>query len=229
MTTLRKWRFPILIGSGLIAAGVLVYFSNAHIGSDKTQGAIGQRDVYRDGQVASADVATPGSAPVATTAILESSEFKSLAKNPAFQELLKSDAFNEAGHRKAIADLMVRSEFQAVAQDARFAIFVRSDALQSALRSHADLFVALRNDAQFRALDSNGLRLLLRNESFKMLASQRSFHELLASSGLRASLRAPEFALLASHPEFQKALESGSAARATADLRAQLRDESGKR
>ena len=66
MTSLRKWRFPILIGSGLIAAGVLFYFSNTHVSTDKTQGAIGQRDVYRDGQVNSADVATPGSAPVAT-------------------------------------------------------------------------------------------------------------------------------------------------------------------
>src|ERR1700728_5513796 len=93
MTSLRKWRFPILIGSGLIAAGILFYFSNAHVSSDKTQGAIGQRDVYRDGQVNSADVATPGSAPVATTAILESSQFKSLAKNQAFQELMKDQSF----------------------------------------------------------------------------------------------------------------------------------------
>ena len=59
MTFLRKWRFPILIGSGLIAAGMLFYFSNAHVNSDKTQGAIGKRDVYRDAQVSSADVATP--------------------------------------------------------------------------------------------------------------------------------------------------------------------------
>src|SRR5271154_362751 len=65
MTRLRKWRFPVLIGSGIIAACGLVYFANGHIGTDKTQGAIGKRDVYRDSQVSSADVATPGSAPVA--------------------------------------------------------------------------------------------------------------------------------------------------------------------
>src|SRR5271163_1709466 len=95
MTSLRKWRFPILIGSGLIAAGILVYFSTSHVSSDKTQGAIGKRDVYRDGQVASADVSTPGSAPVATQAILESSDFKSLAKDPAFQTLLADPAFEK--------------------------------------------------------------------------------------------------------------------------------------
>ncbi len=216
-----------MIGSGLIAAGVLVYFSNAHIGSDKTQGAIGQRDVYRDGQVASADVATPGSAPVANTAILESSEFKSLAKNPAFQELLKSDAFNGT-HRKAIADLMVRSDFQAAAQDVRFAALVRSDAFQTALRSHADLYSALRNEAQFKALDSNGLRMLLKNESFAQLAREASFQGLLASSALRESLKSEAFANLASHTEFQKALESGSAAQAMVHMRADLKSEMSK-
>src|SRR5665213_2841177 len=106
MTSLRKWRFPILIGSGLIAAGILFYFSNAHVGSDKTQGAIGQRDVYRDGQVNSADVARPGSAPVATTAILESSEFKSLAKNEAFQELMRDSSFNELARNSNFVGLL---------------------------------------------------------------------------------------------------------------------------
>src|SRR5450631_687787 len=95
MTTLRKWRFPILIGTGIIAAGALIYFANGHISTDKTQGAIGQRDVYRDGQVNSADVATPGSSPVADQAILESSDFKELAKNPAFQQLLSDGSFQE--------------------------------------------------------------------------------------------------------------------------------------
>ena len=33
MTTFRKLRFPILIGSGIIAAGVLIYFSNARVGT----------------------------------------------------------------------------------------------------------------------------------------------------------------------------------------------------
>jgi hypothetical protein len=45
MTTLRKWRFPILIGAGLIAAGALFYVSNYRVNPEKTQGAIGKRDV----------------------------------------------------------------------------------------------------------------------------------------------------------------------------------------
>lgn len=208
MTFLRKWRFPILIGSGLIAAGVLVYFANTHVGSDKTQGAIGKRDVYREVQDNSADVATPGAAPVATEAILQSSEYKSLMKTAAFQELLHSDAFN-GSHRKAIADLLVRSEFQTAAQDVRFAALVRSDAFQSALRSHADLFVALRDQAEFKALDSNGLRMLLKNEVFLQLAKENLFHELLASSALRENLRNQAFLSLIAQPAFQGMIVNG--------------------
>jgi hypothetical protein len=205
MTFLRKWRFPILIGSGLIAASVLIYFANTHISSDKTQGAIGKRDVYRDAQNNSADVATPGSAPVATEAILQSSEYKSLMKTAAFQELLHSDAFN-GSHRKAIADLLARSEFQAAVQDVRFAALVRSDAFQLALRSHADLFVALKDQSEFKALDSNGLRMLLKNEGFLRLAHEQAFQRLLASNALRENLRNQAFLALISRSDFQSML-----------------------
>jgi hypothetical protein len=202
MTTLRKWRFPILIGSGLIAAGILFYFSNTHVSSDKTQGAIGQRDVYRDGQVASADVATPGSAPVATTAILESSEFKSLAKNPAFQELLKEDAFNQLGRRSEVAGLLADRNFRNEVQDLRFAALVRLDAFQLALRNHADLYSALKDEAMFKAMDSNGLRMLLKNEVFMRLATEKSFQGLLASNALRENLRNEAFLALLSRSDF---------------------------
>src|ERR1700678_3585297 len=121
MSSLRKWRFPILIGSGLIAAGVLFYFSSSHVSSDKTQGAIGKRDVYRDGQVDSADVAAPGSAPVATQAILESSEFKSLAKDHAFQELVNSSEFTALARYKAFGLLLSNPDFRLLALNPEFA------------------------------------------------------------------------------------------------------------
>ena len=98
MTKFRKWRFPILIGSGILTAAALIYFANGRVNSEKTQGAIGKRDVYRDGQVDAASVgATPGTAPVAMQAILDSKEFKALAKNQAFQSLMASHEFQAAG------------------------------------------------------------------------------------------------------------------------------------
>jgi hypothetical protein len=201
MTSLRKWRFPILIGSGLIAAGVLFYFSKTHVNSDKTQGAISQRDVYRDGQVNSADVATPGSAPVATQAILESSEFKSLAKNQAFQELMHSDAFN-GSHRKAFADLLANSDFRAAAQNIHFLSLVHSAVFQTALRDHSDLFNALKDQAEFKAMDSNGLRMLLKNDTFARLAREQAFHELIASNALRENLKNEAFLALIQRSDF---------------------------
>ena len=85
MTSLRKWRFPILIGSGLIAAGILFYFSNAHVSSDKTQGAIGKRDVYRDGQVNRPTWPRRARRRWRPSHPRRASEFKSLAKmNQAF-------------------------------------------------------------------------------------------------------------------------------------------------
>jgi hypothetical protein len=90
MTTLRKWRLQILIGS-LMAAGALINPANAQDGPGQTHGGIGKRDVYRDAQVNSADVDTPGSAPVAAQAIVPSDELKSLDKNHG-PELLGTDA-----------------------------------------------------------------------------------------------------------------------------------------
>lgn len=222
MTTLRKWRFPILIGSGLIAAGILFYFSSTHISSDKTQGAIGKRDVYRDGQVNSADVATPGSAPVATTAILESSEFKSLAKNQAFQELMHDDAFNALTlHNNLFVGLLADSNFRAVAQSAQFAALFRSAAVQTAVRTNQslvmhDLSSSLRQDSQvMRLAESPAFNALMLNASFRALATDRLFDHLLESNALRSAMAQPAFLALTMRSDFQKALENGSMQRMT--------------
>jgi hypothetical protein len=230
MTTLRKWRFPILIGSGLIAAGALIYFSNGHISTEKTQGAIGQREVYRDSQVNSADVAQPGSSPVATQAILESSEFKALAKNASFQELMRDDQFTELYRQGALAKLMGTADFRALAQNAQFAAAFRSAPFQAALRTHSDLFVALKSElksdshnamskADSHTLDSHtlgladsNLKMLLKNESFVALANSRLFDHLLSSAAFQANLRDRSFAELANRSDFQAAMMRGSSA-----------------
>ena len=186
MTSLRKWRFPILIGSGVIAAGALVYFSNAHVSTNKTQGAIGQREVYRDGQVASADVATPGSAPVATEAILEGSEFKALAKNPAFQELMKNNAFHELALRHEFLDLLANSEFRAAVQNQHFAELVDSAQFQVALRDHQDLSLALKNDLTFGLILRNeSMMRLIRMDAFQKMAANQAFDKLLSERGIK--------------------------------------------
>jgi len=163
MTFLRKWRFPILIGGGLLAAGALIYVGNAHVGNDKTQGAIGKRDVYRDAQVNSADVATPGSAPVATQAILESSEFKELAKNPAFVAALQdgslamalqSPAFNHALELASANELNRAALTEALKSDSHLAHLANNMALNSLVSSK--LFLGMASRASFRDNLLNG-------------------------------------------------------------------------
>src|SRR5579859_3525553 len=92
MTSLRRWRFPVLIGGGIVAAGTLFYLAGGHVNSLATQGTIAHRDVYRDGDV-KVDVGTPGAAPVAVQAVLQSKDFQKLAKNQAFQGLMNNQAF----------------------------------------------------------------------------------------------------------------------------------------
>src|SRR5271154_6546979 len=117
MTKLRRWRFPILIGSGILAAGGLIFFSNRGGESEKNPRAIGKRDVYRDGQVDAASVgATPGTAPVAMQAILDSKEFKSLAKNEAFQGLMASHEFQQLSKTQAFVTLLTDRSFAELSQ-----------------------------------------------------------------------------------------------------------------
>jgi hypothetical protein len=163
MSFLRNWRFPILIGSGLIAAAGLVYFETAHVRTDKTQGAIGKRDVYRDGQVNSADVAKPGTAPVAVKAILESSEFKELAKNPAFVTALQDGSLATAlqsplfvaalEERSASQDLNIRLT-AALSANSQTAGLVNNVALNSLFREA--LFTRMASNMNFRSMVLSG-------------------------------------------------------------------------
>jgi hypothetical protein len=219
MSSLRKWRFPILIGGGLIAAGILLYFSNTHVSTDKTQGAIGKRDVYRDGQVDSADVAAPGSSPVATEAILESSEFKSLAKDQAFQELVHSSEFTELSRQHSFALLLSDPNFRLLALNPQFASMLRGSVFQAALRSHADLNSAIRSSQEYKALAQNApLEAVLRSDSFQAMGRFQLFGSLLQKSYFQAVMGSQRFALLASQASFVNALQNGTAARMTANV-----------
>src|SRR5690242_4702328 len=154
MSTLKKFRFPALIGAGVIAAGVLVYVSNTRINSRQTEGAIGQRDVYRDAEVKTADVGTPGEAPVATKAILESKEFQSLAKNDAFHNLMADESF---------ARLARNAQFLSMLRNADFLRKLDSESFRQALRSGSKADLAPLEVAPC----CNGISRLADNSSFQ--------------------------------------------------------------
>jgi hypothetical protein len=220
MTTLRKWRFPILIGSGILAAAGLIYFANGRINSDKTQGAIGKRDVYRDGQVDAATVgATPGTAPVAMQAILDSKEFKSLAKNQAFQELMASHEFQAVARDQAFVNLLSNSDFRHMAQNTAFAQLMqhaefRQELGKQALGKFDMSFASIRQDANFQALERNQAFVnLTQNMYFRSMARNEAFANLMVRSSFQAMMRTDAFQGLILRSEFQNALLSGSSAK----------------
>ena len=219
MTTLRKWRFPILIGAGLIAAGALFYVSSYRVNPEKTQGAIGKREVYRDGQVASADVGTPGAAPVAVKAVLESGEFKALAKDPAFQEVLKNASFAQLSTDPAFVNLLANSQFRSLAQNQTFAALLQDSAAQGteALKGPGGhLFAGLEQNAQYSALvHSAAFQELSRSQAFFSLLQQPAFVSLMSRGAFQGMMANSQFGLLASQASFQGALLSGNAANLT--------------
>jgi len=210
MTFLRKWRFPILIASGLIAAGGLVYFANTHVSNSKTQGAIGKRDVYRDGQDNSADVATPGSAPVATQAILESSDYKELAKNQAFQELLQDSSFTKLAGDKAFYQLLSDRSFQEMSQNKLFLELVRTQGFQQS--AHQGLLGSMHTqDTRFLELTKlESYNRLMNNAKFQNVARNEAFAGLFSSNAFRLNMEQRSFSNLVSNAAFQGVLINGS-------------------
>jgi hypothetical protein len=223
MNTYRKLRFPILIGAGVAAAGVLLYQTNSRIDSRVTQGAIGKREVYRDGQVSSADVkAMPGAAPVAIKVLLESKEFKAVAKNPAFTAVLKEPRFQALAQNANFLSAMANPSFSDLSNNLLFLQYMQSNAFadmaagitldmsQTAVQQavQGSLVAAnaqsLAQNPAFSNLFYNASFLFAMNQSLKQdlvfLLTFNSFHELVNNQ---------VFANLMSMSEFQSALSSG--------------------
>jgi hypothetical protein len=201
---------------GLIAAGALVYFSNAHIGADKTQGAIGKRDVYRDSQVASADVATPGSAPVATEAILQDSEFKALAKNPEFQRLVTDANFAEVAHN-GLFSFLTDVDFKGLSSDPDFIDFIKSNTLHNNIRpgiTREELISTMRTRPEFERLARDTrFKALSNHAAFLNALTDKALANLLIEGKLQPVMRLQEFSKMASSSAFALAVSNGSVAR----------------
>jgi hypothetical protein len=196
-TTFRKLRFPMLIGGGIIAAGILIYFSNGYINSQKTQGAIGQRDVYRDGEVKASDVAaTPGTAPVAVEALLKSKEFQALANNSDFKVMMGSHDFQTLMQSGLLREFLAASNHNASSQNVVHELqqgltnASASQAAQEALNRLATnaSFNSLMNSAQFLTLASNqSLSAMLTAGALQNSSVQAAVQNATANSSANSS------------------------------------------
>jgi hypothetical protein len=232
MSAIRKYRYPIFIGAGVIAAGANFYFAQ-HVSSEQTRGAIGQREAYRDGQVSAADVkANPGSAPVAMKALLESKEFKALAKNAAFQELLASSSFQTLAQNTHFINLLQNESFLRLTRNESFVHYLSSGAMSelsqqltrnnSAQLTPTELTRSL-TVAHAQALAGNEMfQSLMRSSSFLGLAQNQSNVQALVNMMQMQSFASlsqnAQFTNLLSQSSFQNALLQGSALNLSSQL-----------
>jgi hypothetical protein len=228
MRNLRKWRFPVLIGGGIVAAGTLFYLADAHVSSRATQGTIAHRDVYREGDVKPGDIGTPGAAPVAVKAVLESKDFQKLTKNRAFQGLMNSQSFQATTRNAAFWDLVRNSSFVELTQSSEFRHAMQNEAIASKLLANQahGMTAGLRDQLVASHMDelsrSASFATLSANKSFNALLNQAAFNKLLASNEFKVMMGNASFLTLASSAQFENALLAGSAANLTAAMNSSL-------
>jgi hypothetical protein len=207
----------VLIGGGIVAAGVLVYLGNGHINSRATQGTIAHRDVYRDGEVKPGDVGTPGAAPVAVKAVLESKDFQKLAKDQAFQEVLSDAGFQKLVTDQSFLALLKSASFINLAQNNLFRLAMLNPGVVADLRARSAQDVTVRLKADLLAAGAQDLNA---NASFNAVINSSAFSSLLRRSEFASVLARSEFGVvmsnaaflrLASSSSFQNAMRSNSA------------------
>jgi len=220
MSVLRNFKYPIFIGVGVIAAGTIFYSVRSGVNAKHTRGAIERREVYRDGEVKAADVnANPGSAPVATQALMESKEFKALAKNAAFQELMASQSFQMMAQNTQFLSLLRDDSFRSLAQNGAFVQYLQNPAMAELVHwmtsnSAANLSAQGLTDHLNASLSAANAQELMKNEMFQNLFHNDAFLSLIKLDsnvqGLANMLRMDSFAGLTQNSQFQTMLSQSA-------------------
>lgn len=170
----KKQTFGFIGGAAVVAIGVIaaVNYSSANKGWP-TQGAIGQREVYRDNAAKPEDVAVaPGSSPVADQANhqLKRSDLTSGMKSDAVSSQMASSVMvfmtsnaSDAAKLQLAADFMSSSSsFAAFTQSNRVMNAVQSNVVANAVKSdavansmHANISAAAKSEFAANLLSSN--------------------------------------------------------------------------
>ena len=115
MAKKNTWKYPVLIGSGIVLAALILSLSPLAppVLKDYVQGAIGKRDVYRDSSSTSTSGAADVSASNAQFAqIYAMGQFRSLANNADFQALLNSADFQSMITQQGFQQMLGNGQFQ---------------------------------------------------------------------------------------------------------------------
>jgi len=239
MSALQRTRFAIFIGLGVIAAAGIFYTVRSGVNAQHTKGAIGQRDVYRDGEVKAADVnANPGSAPVATQALMATKEFKALEKNAAFQELMANPSFQALSRNSQFLSMLGNDAFLNMARNSLFVHYLQNPAM-----AELSQWMSLQNAASLHSLEMTqrlnaslseaSAQELIKNQMFQNLFRNDAFLALMRDSNFQAlsnlvrmdafsSLsQSSQFQQLLSQSAFQNAMMQGAAQNLSSQMRVQ--------
>src|SRR5258708_4350274 len=110
----NDWKFPVLIGSGVVLAVLILSLSPLAppVLKDYVQGAIGKRDVYRDSSTnATSGASDVSSSNVEFAKIYATGQFRSLATNTNFQAVLNSADFQSMVTEQGFVQLLASGQF----------------------------------------------------------------------------------------------------------------------
>ena len=164
--TIKNKKYAWLAAAGVVVATLVVCFSLSWppVLRDKIQGAIGQRDVYRQKQLTDQVVGVAGQAKVTVDDVqkfLESPEFKTLAKDPQFQKMLAegrvgdlNNLMNQGRRLKAQDQGAQADQFRRKAQDQG----AEADQLRRRAQDQGAEADQLRRRAQDQGAEADQLR-----------------------------------------------------------------------
>lgn len=218
MSTLQRFKLPIFIGLCVIAAAGIIYTVRYGVNAQHVKGAIGQRDVYRDGEVKSADVNATGSAPVATKALMETKEFKALEKNAAFQELMANPSFQALAKSSQFLSMLGNDAFLNMARNSLFVRYLQNPAMAElsqwmSLQNAASLHSLEMNQRLNASLSAANAQELIKNQMFQNLFKNDAFLSLITNSNVQALsnlMRMDAFSSLSQNSQFQQLLSQSA-------------------
>jgi hypothetical protein len=187
MATDSRKKFGILIGGGVVAAVAVVFFGFIWPPSGGTEGAIGQRQVYRDGSVKAADVSvTPGSAPTVIKTFLQGKQF---------HETARKDGFTQVDTK----------EFTALTENAEFLSFLATPGLATFLGN--PLFPKVIQVLRTQPKGTKWTLQMLQNGMGPDAVKSPAYNELIRNKSFQRFMDNPAAPEILSNPVFQQLME----------------------
>lgn len=171
-----KSRVLIMIGGaavvGAVAFGIFVFQKPVEVPTSTVQGAIGERNVYRDSSTTGASV--DANSTKEFEKLYRIGRFKALANDPNFKQLAVDKSFFE---------LLDNNDFQALMANADFMALVRSGDLQRLKHSKLAFERAKKSLELERNLDATAMAFerLNGNPAFLRLLDARKFDSVFMS------------------------------------------------